>query len=56
MRAAATGCLAPCHRTDPVGGQRTVYEVVLTGEGVNLAVKHAGAAVRVIVDEAPPSY
>lgn len=37
-------------------GDAAGYEDALTGEGVSLAVKQAGAAVRAIVDDAPSSY
>ena len=37
-------------------GDAAGYEDALTGEGVSLAVKQAGAAVAAIVDEAPLAY
>ncbi|MCV7196144.1 NAD(P)/FAD-dependent oxidoreductase [Mycobacterium angelicum] len=37
-------------------GDAAGYEDALTGEGISLAVKQAGAAVRAIVDDAPSSY
>lgn len=37
-------------------GDAAGYEDALTGEGISLAVKQAGAAVRAIVDDAPESY
>jgi len=37
-------------------GDAAGYEDALTGEGVSLAVKQAGAAVRAIVDDTPSSY
>jgi flavin-dependent dehydrogenase len=37
-------------------GDAAGYEDALTGEGISLAVKQAGAAVQAIVDEAPLSY
>jgi flavin-dependent dehydrogenase len=37
-------------------GDAAGYEDALTGEGISLAVKQAGAAVAAIVDEAPSSY
>ncbi len=37
-------------------GDAAGYEDALTGEGINLAVKQAGAAVAAIVDDAPASY
>ncbi|AKN16400.1 NAD(P)/FAD-dependent oxidoreductase [Mycobacterium haemophilum] len=37
-------------------GDAAGYEDALTGEGVSLAVKQAGAAVHAIVDDAPSSY
>jgi flavin-dependent dehydrogenase len=37
-------------------GDSAGYEDALTGEGISLAVKQAGAAVKAIVDDAPSSY
>jgi flavin-dependent dehydrogenase len=37
-------------------GDAAGYEDALTGEGVSLAVKQAGAAVAAIVNETPSSY
>ncbi len=37
-------------------GDAAGYEDALTGEGISLAVKQAGAAVAAIIDEAPSSY
>jgi flavin-dependent dehydrogenase len=37
-------------------GDAAGYEDALTGEGINLAVKQAAAAVAAIVDDAPSSY
>ncbi len=37
-------------------GDAAGYEDALTGEGISLAVKQAGAAVTAIIDEAPLSY
>jgi flavin-dependent dehydrogenase len=37
-------------------GDAAGYEDALTGEGISLAVKQAGAAVAAIVDEAPLLY
>jgi flavin-dependent dehydrogenase len=37
-------------------GDAAGYEDALTGEGISLAVKQAGAAVAAIIDEAPLSY
>jgi flavin-dependent dehydrogenase len=37
-------------------GDAAGYEDALTGEGISLAVKQAGAAVSAIVDEDPLSY
>jgi len=37
-------------------GDAAGYEDALTGEGVSLAVKQAGAVVKAIVDDAPASY
>jgi flavin-dependent dehydrogenase len=37
-------------------GDAAGYEDALTGEGISLAVKQAGAAVAAIVDDAPSSY
>ena len=37
-------------------GDAAGYEDAVTGEGINLAVKQAGAAVKAIIDEAPSSY
>ena len=37
-------------------GDAAGYEDALTGEGISLAVKQAGAAVNAIVDDAPASY
>ncbi len=37
-------------------GDAAGYEDALTGEGISLAVRQAGAAVRAIIDEAPSSY
>jgi flavin-dependent dehydrogenase len=37
-------------------GDAAGYEDALTGEGISLAVKQAGAVVDAIVDEAPASY
>ena len=37
-------------------GDAAGYEDALTGEGISLAVKQAGAAVKAIVDDAPESY
>lgn len=37
-------------------GDAAGYEDALTGEGISLAVKQAGAAVTAIVDESPSSY
>ena len=37
-------------------GDAAGYEDALTGEGISLAVKQAGAVVDAIVDEAPSSY
>jgi flavin-dependent dehydrogenase len=37
-------------------GDAAGYEDALTGEGISLAVKQAGAAVQAIVDDTPSSY
>lgn len=37
-------------------GDASGYEDALTGEGISLAIKEAGAAVQAIVDETPDSY
>jgi flavin-dependent dehydrogenase len=37
-------------------GDAAGYEDALTGEGISLAVKQAGAVVKAIVDDAPESY
>lgn len=37
-------------------GDAAGYEDALTGEGISLAVKQAGAAVGAIVDDTPSSY
>jgi flavin-dependent dehydrogenase len=37
-------------------GDAAGYEDALTGEGISLAVKQAGAVVQAIVDDAPTSY
>jgi flavin-dependent dehydrogenase len=37
-------------------GDAAGYEDALTGEGISLAVKQAGALVNAIIDDAPSSY